>query len=399
MSNRLPWMLWILTVAGLVAAPVIGLSGAPGDGETVELPILIPFAIFVLGFATVGALIVSRHPSNPVGWLCAAAALVYVSAGLADTFVNGYPETARNSGAVVRFLIAVGESLWAVGLGLGATLLLLLFPDGRLPSPRWRPVAWVASTCLTVLPLTLILTPGRIQDYPVQNPAGISGAGPALEAIAGVALLGLLVTIPLCLASLFFRYRSAAPRQRQQLKWLLFAAVLAGLLFSAGVAVPFIGTQSEVAVEVSNFLFTLALSVIPICIGIAVLRHRLYDIDVIINRALVYAGLTGVLALTYIAIVFGLQQVLSPVTQESDLAIAASTLAVAALFRPMRSGLQDFIDSRFYRRKFDAQRTLDEFAGSMRDEVDLDNLASQLTKVVNDTMQPSQTSLWLRPGS
>ena len=395
MKSRLPWIVWIVTVLGLVTAPLVALAGSDDDAG-VDPPILIAFVIFVLGFTTVGALIVSRHPSNPVGWLCVAAAVVYVSAGLADTFVNGYPETARNSGAIVRFLIAVGESLWAVGLGLGATLLVLLFPDGRLPSPRWRPVAWVASTCLAIMPAALILTPGRIQDYPVENPAGISGAGPALEAITGIAFLGLAVSVPVCIASLFFRYRSASSRQRQQLKWLLFAAAMVAVLFSTAVAVDVISGQSDAAGEISNFLSTVALSFIPIGIGIGVLRHRLYDIDVIINRALVYAGLTAVLALTYIGIVFGLQQVLSPITQESDLAIAASTLAVAALFRPMRSRLQGFIDRRFYRRKFDAQRTLDEFSVHLRDEVELDSLSRRLVGVVGDTMQPAHVSLWLR---
>lgn len=396
MRSRRPWIVWTVIVLGLVTTNLIRITGPSENDETIEPLILIAFAIFVLGFATVGALVVSRHPSNPVGWLCAVSGLVYVCAGLADTFVTTYPESARNAAPIVRFLIAVGQSLWAIGLGLGATLLMLLFPDGKLPSPRWRPVAWVASICLTVLPLTLILTPGRIQDYPIQNPVGIPGAGPALEAIASVALIGLVVTIPICLASLFFRYRRAPQRQRQQLKWLLFAAVLVGLLFSTAVAIPIVGNESDLAVEVSNFLFTLSLSVIPIGIGVAMLRHRLYDIDVIINRALVYTGLTAVLGLTYVAIVFALQQVLSPITQESDLAIAASTLTVAALFRPARSGLQAFIDRRFYRRKIDATLTLDEFSSSLRDEVDLAALSLQLESVVKETMQPAHVSLWLR---
>jgi hypothetical protein len=399
MRSRLPWIVWTVTVLGLVASPVIVLSGDGVGGGSVEPLILVAFTLFVLGFATVGALIVSRHPSNPVGWLCVAAALAYVCGGLADTLVNSYSDEVRGAGAVARTFVAVGESLWAVGLGLGATLLLLLFPDGRLPSSRWRPAAWAASTCLTVLPLSLILTPGRIQDYPVQNPVGIPGAGPALEAVAGIAFLGFLGLVPVSIASLFFRYRNAPPRQRQQLKWLLFAAALVVVLFSAATVVDIVGKQSETAGEVSNFLLTAALSFIPMGIGVAVLRHRLYDIDVIINRALVYTGLTAVLALTYIAIVFALQQVLSPVTQESDLAIAASTLAVAALFRPARSGLQDFIDRRFYRRKFDAQRTLDDFTSSLRDEVDLAALSNRLTDVVATAMQPRHISLWVKgPG-
>lgn len=398
MNKRVPWMVWLVTVGGLVAAPAIILSGANGDGDTVELPILVAFAMFVLGFATVGALVASRHPSNPVGWLCAAAALIYVCAGLADSVVSSDPESVRNGGAIARLLIAIGESLWAVGLGLGATLLLLLFPDGRVPSSRWRPVVWAATTFLVALFLSLVLTPGPIQDYPVQNPAGIPGAAPALEVLSGIAFLGLAVTVPISISSLFFRFRNAAPAQRQQLKWLLFATALVGVFFSAAVVVDLAGKQSSAAGEVSNFLSTAALSFIPVGIGVAVLRHRLYDIDVIVNRALVYTGLTAVLALTYLAIIFGLQQALSPVTEESDLAIAASTLAVAALFGPVRRGIQNFIDRRFYRRKFDTTKTIEDFNLRLRDEVDLAHLSSRLVTVVTDTMQPAHVSVWLRSG-
>lgn len=395
MRARAPWAVWLFTIIGLVGCLVIGTNADRPDGE-IEPVILFAVFVMVLGFATVGALIVSRHPSNPVGWICGAVAVIYVSAGLADSSVTSYPERVQDAGPAVRLLIAIGESLWAVGLGLGATLLLLLFPDGRLPSRRWRPIAWAASAFLIVIPLALILTPGRIQGYPVQNPVGIPGAASVLEGIVGLTFLGLMFTVPLCISSLFFRYRSAGPLQRQQLKWLLFATSLVGVLFSTAVVIDVIGNQSDASGELSNFLSTAGISFIPIGIGVAVLKHRLYDIDVIINRALVYTGLTAVLALTYVTIVFGLQQILSPITEQSDLAIAASTLAVAALFRPMRSRLQGFIDHRFYRRKFDAQRTLDEFSSTLRDEVDLSALSSRLTGVVTDTMQPRHVSLWLR---
>ena len=397
MSARLPWFLWSLTVAGAIAAPILAtVRGGRGLEEPIEPAILVAFSMFVLGFATAGALIASRQPRNPVGWLSSTAALLYIFAGFADAFVNAFPDVATDGGVLIRLWITVGESLWASGLGIGATLLLLLFPNGHLPSRRWRPLAWVASIVLILIPVAQILVPGRVQGYPIVNPVGIPGAAAVLEGIVGIAYMGLALCVPLSMASLFFRFRKADPVERQQLKWLLFAAGFVAVLFLSSVILDVVTQNSAAAVEISNFLTTAALAAVPIAIGIAILRYRLYDIDVIINRALVYAGLTAVLALVYVSVVFGLQQVLAPITRESDFAIAASTLAVAALFRPARTRVQTFIDHRFYRRKFDAQQTLDEFSATLRDEVDLAALSSRLTHVVSDTMQPAHVSLWLR---
>ena len=397
LRSRLPWLLWSVTLMGAVAAPTINVvNEGPRSGEPLEPAILVAFSMFVLGFATAGALIASRQPTNPVGWLSSTAALIYIFAGLADTFVNVFTEQATDGGVLLRLWITVGESLWASGLGIGATLLLLLFPNGHLPSRRWRPVAWLASFALILIPVAQILVPGRIQDYPVINPVGIPGAAAVLEGIVGIAYLGLALCVPLSMASLFFRFRRAAPVERQQLKWLLFAAGLVAVLFLSSVILEVVTQNSDAAGALSNFLSTAALSAVPIAIGIAILRYRLYDIDVIINRALVYAGLTAILGLTYVGIVFGLQQLLSPITEESDLAVAGSTLAVAALFRPARSWVQAFIDHRFYRRKFDAQRTVEEFGAHLRNEVELRAVSEQLVGVVRETMQPVHASLWLR---
>ena len=400
MRSRLPWLIWTVTLVGLVTAQIVSNSGTPSSDEgSPDAPILIAFFVFVLGFATAGALISSRHPKNPVGWLLSTAAFVYICAGLADSFVTSFPRAVAEAGAGVRLLVAIGESLWAVGLGIGASLVLLLFPDGRLPGPRWRPVGWTASIALIVIAVGQILKPGGIQDYPVENPIGIPGAGSALEGIVGIAYLSLAVIVPLSMASLFFRYRKVSAIQRQQLKLLLSAAGMVAFCFLISLVLEALWQQSDAAGEVANFLTTASLALIPLAIGTAILKHRLYDIDVIINRALVYTGLTAVLALVYIGVVFGLQQVLSPITQESDLAIAASTLAVAALFRPARTRVQRFIDHRFYRRKFDAQRTLDGFSTTLRDEVDLTALSARLTGIVSETMQPAHVSLWLRAGT
>ena len=399
-SSRIAWSIWGATLCGLVSILVMVLSRTDPQGEEIEAPIIVTFLIFVLGFATTGALVTARHPSNPVGWIAASVAALYVCAGFADSYVNTFPGVLGDAGVVARASFAIGESLWSVALGLGGTLLLLLFPDGRLPSRRWRPVAWVAGIALGTIPVALALTPGRVQDYPVDNPLGIPGAGPALDLIVGVALMAVLLTFVLSVSSLFVRYRGASAVQRQQLKWLLFAVGFVVVLIFASVMIEVIAGQSGAAGEISNLLSTAALSSIPLAIGVAILKHRLYDIDVLINRALVYGGLTGVLGLLYVTIVFGLQQALSPVTRESDLAIAASTLAVAALFRPARTRIQGFIDKRFYRRRFDAQKTLESFSARARNEVELGVLATQLVSVVRETMDPNYVSLWLRdPGN
>ena len=397
MKSRLAWGLWAFTLLGVTLLLLVATSGRATvtEGGT-GLVVITTFLIFVLAFATTGALVASRRPSNPVGWIAAAVALIYVLAGLADSLVNSFPVQVRESGIVARSLVSIGESLWSVSLGLGGTLLLLLFPDGHLPSARWRPVAWAAGGALVTIPVAASLIPGRIQDYPVENPLGIPGAKTLLEAIVGAGLVVLVISILMSIASLFFRYRSASSTQRQQLKWLVFAVGFVAALVLVSIFIEATARDSDTAGEISNILSTVALSSIPFAIGVAILKHRLYDIDLIINRALVYGGLTAVLGLAYVTIVFGLQQVLSPVTRESDLAVAASTLVVAALFRPLRGRVQAFIDRRFYRRKFNAQKTLDGFSVRARNEVELAALSDQLVSVVKETMEPTYVSLWLR---
>ena len=393
---RLARSLWCITLFGVGVIAVITATADDPTSDETSPAVLAAYLFFVLAFATTGALIASRHPGNPVGWIAGAAALLYVAAGVADSYINTRLEEAAAAGASLRALLALGQSLWAASLGLGATFLLLLFPDGHLPSRRWRPVAWTSGLALALVPLGSLLMPGDIQDYPVTNPLGIRGAEPLLGTLTGVGLVLLLAGALLSMASLFFRYRRSGLLQRQQLKWLLFSVVVVATLILAGSLIEARADGSETATEIANLLSTLGLTVIPIAIGVAILRHRLYDIDLIINRALVYGALTASLLVAYVAIVFGLQQALSPFTEQSDVAVAASTLAVAALFRPARSRLQAFIDRRFYRRKFDAQRTLEDFGAAARTEVGLGPLSEELVGVVRQTMEPAHVSLWLR---
>ena len=387
-ARRLAWVLWALLMT-LLAFVVIS---DPSDQDPWSL---VGGVVFIMVFATTGALVTPRVPRNPIGWLLCLAAVSFTVGGTCELVVER-AAGAQDPGPPVAFAAWLGSFVWVIGFGPAATFLLLLFPDGRLPSPRWRPVAWASGAALCAAVLGIALTPGPIEGTDIDNPFGIDpdfvGLGRALE---GSGLVVHLACILVCCASLVARYRSAGPEQRQQLKWLAWSVpgVLAWLLASVVVGLAF---EGDTAVDVANALSSVGLVIVPIAITVAVLRHRLYDIDLVIKRTLVYTALTVVLLVTYVVLVLVLQVVLSPVAGDSDLAVATSTLAVAALFRPLRSALQHGVDRRFFRSRYDAARTLDEFSGRLRHELDLDSLGTDLRTVVRETMQPAHVSLWLR---
>jgi hypothetical protein len=266
---------------------------------------------------------------------------------------------------------------------------ILLFPSGRVPTHRWRAVAWLSGAVLVLASLSEAFLPGKLAEAPnVTNPLGIESARGALELVN----TGCFLLLPLCFVlsafSMVGRFRRSTGEERQQLKWFAAAAVLLGACF------PFVFVVSS---GVAEDLVTLLFAGLPMAIGIAILRHRLYDIDVIINRALVYGSLTATLALVYVGGVVGLQYAFRTLTgQGSTLAVVASTLAIAALFNPLRRRVQAFVDRRFYRSKYDAAKTLETFSAKLRDETDLDALNAELVGVVRETMQPAHVSLWLR---
>jgi hypothetical protein len=278
-------------------------------------------------------------------------------------------------------------------------LSFLLFPTGRLPSVRWRPVVLLAVGVAAVHAATAALAPGPLQDNGIENPAGIESA-PALRVIAEVSVL--ILVLPLMLlsvVSLFARLRRSSGIERQQLKWFAYAAALLAtdLLASNTLAVLLGGTGNRIADFVPFLTFVITLSGIPVAMGVAILRHRLYDIDVIINRTLVYGVLTLSLVMVYVGCIVSLQYVLRAMTGgNSQLVIVASTLAIAALFNPLRGRIQSFIDRRFYRKKYDAAKTLEAFSARLRAETDLDDLGDGLVEVVRETVQPAHASLWLR---
>jgi hypothetical protein len=359
--------------------------------------------VLFLAFPLVGALIASKRPKNAVGWLCLAVGLLWMLGGLFDYY--GYYGAATP--ASVPFPVAmagISNWIWVPAVGLLGTYVLLLFPDGRLPSRRWRPLAWLSGAVILLLSVGGMLAPGRLDNLAgVRNPFGIEGAD-WLTTVAYV----LLPLLPLCMLasalSLVLRYRRSGGEERQQIKWIAFAASVVVVVYVIAMIASFVFPEEAWTTAGSvwwlNLLTYAVLSsftLVPIAVGIAVLKYRLYEIDIIINRTLVYGPLTvALVALYYLGIVV-LQSVFVALTgQQSTLAVVASTLAIAALFNPLRRRVQALVDRRFYRRKYDAAKALAAFNSRLREETDLDSLSEEVLAVVRGTMQPAHASLWLR---
>lgn len=347
----------------------------------------VPFLVLLSSFAVVGGLVASRRPENPIGWLCLAIGLLFALLGAQDVLVQWAAERDRLDTAG---WIGVAGVLWVPAVGLLGMHLPLRLPAGDLLSARWGVYSHFC-TAVIVLSVLLVSVDPAGRDHPgVENPLAVSWAD---------ALTPLYALLPLscvaAIASLFVRYRRSSGVRRLQLRWI---AIGGGLTFVA--AFPFsyllgwLGIDSDSATP----FFLLTLSAIPVTIGVAVLRHRLYEIDTIVNRALVYGALSATLALTYVSSVLLLQVALGGLTSGSGLAVAVSTLAVAAAFRPARSRIQEAVDRRFFRSRYDARRTLEGFAARLRDEIELGALDAELRAVVAETMQPAHVTLWLRPG-
>jgi hypothetical protein len=391
---RLAWALWGLFAATTVlVVAFLALNDFSGV-TTAEIGVVPALA----AFATTGAIIASRRPENSIGWLFLAIGVITILANLGVEYARYSLLT--EPGALPGATGAVWMSHWTFGLGVELIIfLLLLFPDGKPVSNRWKPVLWLAGAVLVAFALDSALRPGNLTDSetPVTNPLGISGSQDFFEGLNVAANVGLQVVAVLSVASLLARARRSRGQEREQLKLFAYAAALM-------VVASFVGNPlaellpEEVAEEVRDLPFVLGIALLPIATGVAILRYRLYDIDRIVNRTLVYGALTALLAAAYITIVVALQSVI-PGAEGSDLTIAGSTLAVAALFRPLLARVQGFIDRRFYRRKYDMQRTLESFSSRLREDVDLDHLSADLLRVVHNTMQPAHASLWLKEKS
>jgi hypothetical protein len=407
--RRLAWgVWWLLPAIFVVGIPLTVVEERAnrdtwGSGGLVGE---ISFGVIVLAFPLVGLLILRQQPRNKVGWLLQAIGLVWALGGIADTYATY--GLLVNPGSVPRadVVAALNEGFWAPAVGLMGTFLILLYPDGQLPSQRWRPVAWLSGVTIIVVTVTIDLLPGEMEESPVptlQNPLAWETAQPVLAALLNIFLPLLPLCIVACAAGLVARFSRSQGVERLQLKWLTAAGAVVALVYlltMTVVALRDLTTLVDPKAPWVSFVEQFALLVfvlLPVSIGTAVLRHRLYEIDVVINRALVYGILTATLAAVYGVCVLLSQSALEPVTRQSELAVAISTLAVAAAFRPARARIQGIVDRRFYRSRYDAARTLEEFAERLRHQLDLEAVGHDLRAVVDESVQPAHVSLWLRP--
>ncbi|MDQ3567015.1 MAG: hypothetical protein M3397_02900 [Actinomycetota bacterium] len=350
------------------------------------------FSVVGVSGVVVGAVVASKRPANPVGWLFLFGTLLFTLPTLADEYAV-YGILTEPGAVPLPYAVAwFSNATEFIGPLLIFVLIPLYFPTGRPVSRRWGTIAWLALGVLPVATFLSAFSPGEaINGTGIQNPLVIKAMLPVESVLGPVLFAWYIGLIFASAASLVVRFWRSAGVERQQIKWFTFAAAFIPVWFMTNRPV-------EAAFPILfQLMDALVIAAVPVAAGIAILRHRLYDIDVIINRAVVYGALSVMLVLVYFGSVVGLQYVFRGLTgQESQLTIVASTLAIAALFNPLRRLIQIFIDRRFYRRKYDARETLEAFAARLRAETDLDSLSGDLASVVNETMQPEHVSLWLQ---
>jgi hypothetical protein len=403
-TSWLAWCLWLLCVSLISSAMLFYFLASPTPATDTPPALTAVLRALSLAFPTVGALVASRRPENPIGWIFCGTGLLY---GV-QAFASGYVDYAllKHTGPLPAEELMAWLSGW-IGipvLPLAGALLVLLFPNGKLLSRNWQPVVWMAACGSVMLTLGAALGPGSLSFQPTfDNPLGLGGAigelgpsessfsaGGVVEILVRVGFFFVLVSWLFSVAAMIMRMDQAKGPERQQLKWFVYTVALLVVGFLA--ALLGFGQHSvawHMGIAAFNFL--------PIAAGIAILRYRLYDIDLVINRTLVYGVLTAALALVYVGSIVLFQGLFRAFTGEtSQLAVVASTLAIAALFVPLRRRVQAFIDRRFYRRKYDVAKTLQAFNIRLRNDVDLDSVADDLVEVVKETMQPAHVSLWLR---
>jgi MFS family permease len=392
-SRSIRWLAWGLAAAIAVAAVAVGLwslRAQPPDSlaqAISRLTIVIAFSVF----GVIGALIVARHPRHTVGWLLLLeGALVF--AWPLDAYYGGLAAPPAQPSALFLLGLVVAGMLW-LWLIFPLLFIILYFPTGSLPSPRWR---WLRTLGVGLIVFFFVAglllaeewtAPGEPPPWTVPNPIGVA----SFEFPYPLWVALLLTFVAGSVASLFVRFRRADPVERGQIKWLLYAC---GIFLVVYV----LGFMNVALNDIGNAVLNLSILSLPVAIGIAILRYRLYDIDVVIRKTLVYSALTVLLALVYFGSVILLQRLVSALTgiEQSTFAVVISTLVIAALFTPLRRRIQDAIDRRFFRKKYNAQQVLAQFAQTARDETDLDALLAELARVVDETLQPEQVSVWLK---
>jgi hypothetical protein len=394
MSTRTAaWLAW--TLCGLTLALIacayafvilITIRRHPTDVYSYLTP------LSVVPYALVGGLIAFRRRKNPVGWFLVGSAVIVALQEFMFKYTTYNPVTDSDVLPLRQEMVWLLSWTYIPGIMLLLAFLPLYFPNGRLLSSRWRWVVRIAVLVTVVYAVNSAFLPGQIKDLGIVNPLGIEALQPISSLINDFLFVTLFAVVFVSAISLVLRFRRSRGQERQQIKWLAFAASLVPVWLV--VNFPFESFSPLLFAVVESLM----LMSIPVAVGIAVFRYRLYDIDILINRALVYGSLTAMLVALYFGGIVVLQRMFVLLTdQQFTLAVVASTLLIAALFTPLRRRIQGFIDRRFYRRKYDARKTLEAFSATLRDETDLEALNSELVGVVRETMQPAHVSLWLRP--
>jgi hypothetical protein len=388
----LAWALWTLAMLGLAAVPWFDhLSRQAGRPDLAQVGgAALAAVVGHLSATTVGAVLASRRPRHPVGWLLLTFALALTASGVTASY-TAYGLLARPGAlpaatAVARYYPATAPMALAL-LGL----VLLLTPTGSLPSPRWRWWAWATAAAPVVLLLVVPFAPGRFDPRLLVGNSPFNGRalGGVLLVVNQLALAVTTLAVVVAGGSLVVRFRRARGIERQQLRWVALAAALMALAALVVLAAIALGTPVLV-----DWAAAVCVAVLPVAVGAAILRYRLYDLDRIISRTLAYGLLTVLLGSAYAGVVLGLGRLLP---QGSSLVVAGATLAVAGVFQPARRRVQQTVDRRFNRRHYDAAQTVEAFSARLRDEIDLDTLSAELRAVVDQTMQPTRAWLWLRP--
>jgi hypothetical protein len=360
-----------------------------GTGTGVDPEALVTL-FFVSTSALAGLLITRKVKGNLIGWLLLLAAFCFSLGGAAVTAVE--KGALEPHGWLYPAVIIAGNVLFGLGVSILGTFVLLLFPTGRIPSPRWRIVAWMAGVGTAMLLLGIALDPATFDDLPVPNPIALDSE-PVLLFLGNAGITLLLAAMLSSVASLVVRFRRSSGAERQQLKWVVFAVILMALVNGAVFLWEILNGAGEVTDEVENFAVSFTLGLIPVAFGVAILRYRLYDIDRLISRTLSYGLISAALVAVYLGLVFVLTTL---VRLEGDLAVAASTLAAAALFNPLRSGVQRVIDRRFHRSRYRSERVVEAFTERLPSQVHLSELIGSVSTVVGQTLQPATLGLWLR---
>jgi hypothetical protein len=387
---------WCVSTAMIVVGLVLNAVNLGGNaGLSAPLDHDIVFSLWAAAYATVGAVVAIRRPGHVVGWLLLAAGFTFALSSMCFEYANW--ALAHRSGTGGTFALWVSETPSALALVL-IPVALLVFPDGRLPSARWRPLGWLSGVTAACLLAGLGLLPGRLDPaVPARNPFGIDGAGTAVDAVGVAGWVLALVLFVAAGAATLTRLRRSTGATHQQMKWVTYAAAVLGVVWAQWTVLYLLGVMGDAMFAVELSVVAAAMAAVPVAMGIAILRYRLYGIDVIIRKTLVYAAVIAILSAAYVGGVFLLSQALRSITGGTGaIAVTVSTLGVALMFQPLRRRVQHAVDRRFYRDRYDSARIVGHFSHRMRAQIDLGALEAELLTVVSTALQPASVGLWIR---